>query len=113
MGWGYMAVMGIIGPALVHQWRHCNDCMYFCLSFMQHWQRLAPHGPDLPMERWGHAAICFTPQLDLQSTLLLILGGYPNKDCWLCDVQGVKWMRVSFVCEKVVTQALNHKILSL
>ena len=73
---------------------------------MQHWQKLSPHGPDTPMERSGHAAVCFTSQLlGLQRTLLLTLGGYPNNDCWLCDVQGVKWMKVSLVCEMV--QLLN------
>ena len=97
------------------QWRHCNDCMHSCLSFFtQHWQKLSPHGPDTPMERSGHAAICFTSQLlDLQSTLVLILGGRPDKvilgrrpdkDCWVCDVQAVKWMRVSLVCENVLDQ---------
>ena len=74
--------------------------MHCCLSFMQHWQRLAPHGPDMPMARSGHAAICLTSQLDIQITLLT-LGGYLTKDCWLCDMHKVKWIKVGFVFEKV------------
>ena len=96
MGWECMAVMSIIGPVLVLQWRHCNDSMHFSPSFMQHWQRLAPHGPEVPLERSGHAAICLTSLLDLQNTLLVILGGYPNKDCWICNIHAQKWMRVGF-----------------
>ena len=79
--------------------------MHCCLSFMQHWQKLSPHGPDAPMERWDHAATCFTSQsLGIKNTLLLILGGYINTGCWLCDVQDVKWMRVSWVFEKILAQ---------
>ena len=104
-----MAVVGIIGPVLFHQWSHCNDCMHCCLSFMQHWQRLAPNGPDLPVARSHLAAVCLPSELDIHRTLL-ILGGHPNQDCWLCDVHTAKWMRVGFVCEKVVIRAVNYKI---
>ena len=89
------------GPPCMQR-RHCKDCMDCCLSFMQDWQKLSPRGPDSPMDRWGHGATCFTScLLDIQSILLLILGGYPYEDFWLCDVRGVKWMLVSLVCEKV------------
>ena len=77
-------------------------CTVCCLSFMQHWQTLAPHGPDLPMERSGLATACLPSQLFFQSTLLLILGGYPNRDCWISDILAQKWMSVGLVCEKVV-----------
>ena len=49
----------------------------------------------MPMERAGHAATLCTPQLGLHGTLLLMLGGRPNHDCWICSVQGVRWKRVS------------------
>ena len=99
-------VMGIIGPVLVQQWRHCNDCMHCCLSFMQNWQRLTPNGPNHPMVRSGPAVVSLTAQLDSQRTLLTF-GGYPNYDSWQCDMHTVKWIRVGFVFEKVVTQALT------
>ena len=111
-GWVYMAVMGITDLVLVQQWRHCNDCMHCCLSFMQHWQRLAPQGPNIPRARSIHAADCLMSQLGIETTLFT-LGGLPNKDGWLCNLHTVKWMKVGFVFEKVVTQALTHIILSL
>ena len=65
---------------------------------MQHWQRLAPHGPDMPMERASHAVVCLTSELDIDSTLLLLLGGTPNVDCWICNMQDMLWQRVSVAC---------------
>ena len=54
----------------------------------------------MPMERAGHAATLCTPQLGLHGTLLLVLGGVLNHDCWICSVQDVQWKRVSVAWER-------------
>ena len=81
---------------------------------MQHWQRLAPHGPDRPGERWGHAAsYLIQPQLGMQGDLLLVVGGFESDDGWICDINNVKWMRVSVACKWTLMHALKHNTHSL
>ena len=73
------------------------ECTACCLSLMQHWQKVAPLGPNRPRERYLHVAITLVSHHDRQHPLLFILGGHPNKDCWLYDIHARTWTRVGFV----------------
>ena len=76
---------------------------------MQHWQRLTPNGPERPGGRWGHAAMSITQsQLGIQGNLLLLVGGVHNNDGWICDLENVKWMKVSVACRWAVMHVLTH-----
>ena len=68
---------------------------------MQDWQKLAPRGPDRPRGRDSHAATYFKlSQLNgVEGNLLLIVGGWTNDDSWICDLDSVKWKRVSVACK--------------
>ena len=76
---------------------------------MQHWQRLATSGPERPGGRWFHAAMSFTQsQLGMQDDLLLLVGGDPNDDSWICNLKDAKWMKVSVASKWAVMHALTH-----
>ena len=76
---------------------------------MQDWQKLTPRGPDRPGRRSDHAATYFKlSQLGVDANLLLIVGGYPDDDSWICDLDSVQWKRVSVACSRVVMHALKH-----
>ena len=76
---------------------------------MQDWQKLAPHGPDRPGERWAHAATYLKQShLGLEGNLLLIVGGLPNDGSWICDLDSVQWKRVSVAYKWAVMHALTH-----
>ena len=79
------------------------------LLIIQHWQRLAPSGPDRPKGRWSHAATFVTQsQLGIHCNLLLLVGGYIYDDSWICNLNDVKWMKVSVACKWAVIHALTH-----
>ena len=62
---------------------------------MQHWEQVAPSGPDCPMVKSVHAAAYFTlSEEGKQSHHLMILGGRPVGDAWICDVKNWLWKKV-------------------
>ena len=68
-------VVGVVigcGLVLSHYWQ--NFTVVQTVPFLlQHWQRLAQHGPDRPGPKWDHAAISSTrSQL---GNFLFVLGG--------------------------------------
>ena len=44
----------------------------------------------------------------MDGNLLLILGGFPYDDSWICDINTVKWNRVSVECKWMVVHSLTH-----
>ena len=89
------------------------SCTACCLSLMQHWERVAPSGPKLPMKRSRHAATTFTPLQPHQQPILVILGGVSSADVWMCDLKSGRWTEVGFVCEKVVTNTRDTLTIEL
>ena len=98
---------GVIGPVLVHhavealQWLHALLSVFHTAlaETVSSWTRHT-HGKVIAMQPlashhswWTSRPLSFSYWEDIL-----------NKDCWLCDVQGVKWMRVSLACEKVIVQ---------
>ena len=83
--------------------------MHGLLFIMQHWQTLAPHGPDRLRETRTHSATYFRqPQLGIQGNLLFVVGGVPNADYWICDINNVEWKRVSAVCKWCSDKCTTH-----
>ena len=67
---------------------------------MQDWQKLAPRGPDRPVGRRDHAATYLkVSHPGVEGNLLLIMGGFLDDDSWICDLDSVKWKRVSIACK--------------
>ena len=76
---------------------------------MQNWQKFAPCGPDRPGGRGYHAATHFKlSQIGLEGSQLLIVGGFPNDDSWMCDLESVQWKRVSVACKWAVMHPLTQ-----
>ena len=80
--------------------------MHAVLFPLQHWQRLAKHGPDRPEPRCDHAATSFT--LSQLGNLLLVVGGVESKGSWIIDVRTKRSKRVSVANNWVMTHALTH-----
>ena len=76
------------------------------LFLLQHWQRLAQHGPDRPGWKWCHAATSFTHSW--LGNLLLLVGGYGSEGGWIFYGRTSVWKRVSVANNWTMTHALIH-----
>lgn len=90
---------------MCHNWSERAMCVVYTCTFMQHWTKLKVSGAK-PPARSVHAACCMAgPLTGQQHSLLLVVGGYNNRDVlgdvWLLDIDKGIWTEVSTISYQI------------